>query len=445
MNAPRDTRPPAKAARNGEEGRVGFRRTANGEGGGSPCVPDAGRGADAKAEGEAKEDSPAMRGPRRTGERGRWPDPRYAGGGAQKARFRAAPASGKFWRPPRGRRGFSLLELLIATTLGAVLTVAVTQLFTSAGRFNAELVGHARLQESARHALGFLGRSIRAAGYLGCGGGAPNNGLRGDWRQLVEFDISTPVQGFNGLAGSAAWQPELSGLPLRRGAGAPTFRRGGIDPARLRPGSDILVVRRVATPLQPLLQPLAAESDPLVVADERSAMRRNRFVALTRCGGAGLFRLTSVSRRGGAATLARAVGGGTFANRSGGLLGGAAFGDAQGPQGAAVGLVLSEIYFVARAAGANNRGESAWSLWRKTSAERPAELVRGIDELQVLFGVDESPNDAVAAVERLSPPGAATGTVRSVQVTITASTVDAAGSGPPARRTFGATFAVRNA
>ncbi len=416
---------------------------ANGEGGspGASKVECDGTGADGKAE----QDAPAMRGPQRMGERNRWPDPRYAGAGKKQASFRHAPASGKLWRPPRGRRGFSLLELLIAMTLGAVLTVAVTQLFTSTGRFNAELVGHARLQESARHALGFLGRSIRGAGYLGCGGGGPHNGLRGDWRQLVEFDISTPVQGFNGLTGSGAWQPELTRLPLRRGAGAPTFRRGGIDPARLRPGSDILVLRRLATPLQPLLQPLAAESDPLVVADERSALRRNRFAAVTRCGGASLFRVTSTSRRGGATTLARGTGSGLFANRAGGLLGGAAFGDAHGPAAAAVGLVLSEIYFVARAAGANNRGEAAWSLWRKTSAERPAELVRGIDELQVLFGVDESPDDAVAAAERLTPPGAATGTVRSVQITVTASAVDAAGSAPPTRRTFAATFAVRNA
>lgn len=415
---------------------------ANGGRGGSPSAANAAHDTNAEADGEAEGHSPAMRGPLHTQERRRWPDPRHAGAKANKARFRAAPANAQFWRPPRGRRGFSLLELLVATTLGAVLTVAVTQLFTSAGRFNAELVGHARLQESARHALGFLGRSIRGAGYLGCGGGEANNGLRGEWRRLVEFDITTPVQGFDALAGGA-WQPELTGLPLRRGAGAPTFRRGGIDPTRLRPGSDILVVRRLATPLQPLLQPVAAESDPLVVADERSSLRRDRFAALTRCGGAGLFRVTSVARRGGATTLARAAGGGPFANR-GGLLGGAPFGDAHGPAAAAVGLVLSEIYFVARAAGANNRGEPAWSLWRKTSAERPAELVQGIDELQVLFGVDESPDDAVIGAERLTPPGAVTGTVHSVHVTITAGAVNAVGSEPPPRHAFAATFAVRN-
>lgn len=383
-----------------------------------------------------------MRGPVAAAGRRRWPDPRRAN--TQSQRFHQPATNVRFWRPPRGRRGFSLLELLIAATLGAVLTVAVVRLFTDTRRANAEQVGQARLQESLRHALGFLGRSIRGAGFLGCGTSAPNNGLRGTWRQLVEFDIATPVQGFDGVAGSAAWRPDLATLPLRRGAGAPTFRRGGIDPARLRRGSDILVVRRLATPLHPLRQRVAAPGDRLVVADPHSAIRKDRFAALTRCGGAGLFRVTSVARRGGAVTLARGVGSAPFGNRAGAhLLGGAAFGGARGPGGAAVGLVLSEIYFVGRAAGATAQGTAAWSLWRKTSAERPVELVRGVDELQLLFGVDESPDNGLVAAERLTLPGVPTGAVRSVRAAVTAGAVDAAGGAPP-RSTFAATFAVRN-
>lgn len=385
------------------------------------------------------------RGPARSPAQTRWPDPRRADNGARDPRPRQSGAGGRFWRPPRGRRGFSLLELLIATALGAVLTVAATQLFASAGRANAAHVGHARMQESARHVLGFLGRSIRGAGYFGCGGGTPSNGLRGHWGRIAEFDISTSVRGFDGLPDGTGWQPDVTALPLRRGAGAPTFRRGGIDPARLRPGSDILVVRRLATPIHPLLRPAAAESDPLVVLDDRSALRKDRFAALTRCGAAGLFRMTSVTRHGTAATLAHAAGSGTFGNRTGGgWFGGAGFGDGHGPGSAAVGLVLSEIYFVALGVGATDRADATWSLWRKTSAERPAELVRGIDDLQLLFAVDESPNDALVAPQRWASAGGATGAVRSVHVAVTAGVVDVSGGGATMRRTFAATFTVRN-
>ena len=401
---------------------------------------------DASASAEEQSEPLPMRGPLAASGRRRWPDPRRAN--TQSGRCHQPPTNGRFWRPPRGRRGFSLLELLVAATLGAVLTVAVARLFTDAGRANAEQVGQARLQESLRHALGFLGRSIRGAGFLGCGADTPRNGLRGDLQQLVEFNIATPVQGFDGVVGSAAWRPDLAALPLRRGAGAPTFRRGGIDPSRLRRGSDILVLRRLATPLHPLRARVAAHGDPLVVLDRHRAIRKSRFAALTRCGGAALFRVTSVARRGGAATLVRAVGSGPFGNRGGAHLlgdapGGASFGDAHGPGGAAVGLVLSEIYFVARAAGATARGDAAWSLWRKTSAERPVELVRGVDELQLLFGVDESPDNGTVAAERLTPPGMPAGAVRSVHVAVTAGAPDA-GGGAGARSTFAATFAVRN-
>lgn len=360
-------------------------------------------------------------------------------------RARQALVRQRVWRPPHAGRGLSLLELLVATTLGALLTVALTQLFASGARANAAHTGQARLQESARHALGFLGDAIRGAGFFGCGGAVPGNSLRGDWRQIVELDLTRPVEGFDGVAGAARWQPDLSALPLRGGGGAPLFRRRAIDAARLRPGSDLLLLRRLATPLHPLRQGVAAEGDPVVALDPHSALRRDRFAVLTRCGAASLFRITSASRRRGAARLARAVGAGPFGNRAGGLLAGTVFGAARGPAGAAVGLVLSEIYFVARGAGRDNRGGTVWSLWRKTSAARPAELVRGVEELQVLFGVLESPAAAAGPARLMRPsrvpPNAV---VRSVHVSVTASSVAAVGDGAPVRHTFAATFAVRN-
>ena len=338
---------------------------------------------------------------------------------------------------------------MLAVTLGALLTVAVVRLFGSSARANAEHLGQARLQESARHALGFLGRSVRGAGYRGCGAADRRNGLNGDWARIPEFDISAAAAGFDGVGregGPPVWRPDLGAAPLRRGGGAPVFGRGGINVARLRPGSDILVLRRVATPLHPLSRPINAEGDPLVVLDPSRAFRADSFAVLADCGRASLFRATSVSRKAGAATLARAAGGGVFGNRAGArLFDGAPYGDADGPGAAAVGLVAVQFYFVARDTGANSRGESVWALWRKTSAGRPVELVRGIVELQALFAVDTTPDDASLAPSRLvAAPGIGAAAVRGVHVAVTASAVDAVGAEPPPRRTFAATFALRN-
>ncbi|WP_298453537.1 PilW family protein [uncultured Marinobacter sp.] len=64
--------------------------------------------------------------------------------------------------------GLTLIELLIASTLGLLLTLGVAQLFVSSSdSFRmAEAIG--RMQESGRLAQDILGRSVRNADYWGC-------------------------------------------------------------------------------------------------------------------------------------------------------------------------------------------------------------------------------------------------------------------------------------
>lgn len=352
----------------------------------------------------------------------------------------------RYRTPGDGRRarGFSLLELMLAAALGAALLAAVVRLFVSLGSSHAALGGQARMQESARHALAFLARSARGAGYVGCGAvDAPINGLNGDWQQLAEFNVTKPIEAFDG-AGNG-WQPSLATLPIKRGGKAAFKSRNRIDPRRLRQGSDVVVFRRMQ-PGARLAAQLANNADPLRVEDGDASLRKDSFALLAACGQAGLFRVTS--RAGGAAaTLARASGGGTFGNRAGvSLLAAGPFGGTASPEGASIGLVSTEIYFVARSAGSSNRGEPAWSLWRKTSAAAPAELVRGIDDLQVLYGIDSTPDDATHAPERyVAAHRIGASAVRSLHVSVQASSVDAIDSSRRVlRQTFSRTLARRN-
>ena len=116
-----------------------------------------------------------------------------------------------------------MLELLIAAALGIVLIAAVIQLFAGSGRGNAALAGQARLQESARHAVALLSRSARSAGYLGCGGGDRLvNTVNATWREIVEFDVSRPVEGFDGT--DTGWTPDIVVLPTVGGSALAFFR-----------------------------------------------------------------------------------------------------------------------------------------------------------------------------------------------------------------------------
>ncbi|MYE81243.1 MAG: prepilin-type N-terminal cleavage/methylation domain-containing protein [Gammaproteobacteria bacterium] len=345
-------------------------------------------------------------------------------------------------------RAFTLVEMLVALGLGSLVTVGVVELLAGNQHSHAVLTGHARMQESARHALDFLARSARAAGYLGCARSVPRNTLNGALGGLFEVDIETGVAGFDGTGRRASpdgWTPSLDALPRRKGRrSVNAFRnRNGIDVAALRPGSDVLVFRFVDVPVR-LTAPVGPDDDHVPVRSTRSGPDRDDFAVIADCAGAALFRATAVQTLGDGVALARGPGGGPYDNAATASLvpPDTAFGNDLGPAGAAVGRVMTHIYYVAAGAGANNRGVAPWSLWRKSGTARPAELVQGIEDLQVLFGVD---GDGDGVPNRYAPPRTGPGPpIRAVRIAVTANGVDVVPGESTIRRTFVRTVAVRN-
>ncbi|MDO6748278.1 PilW family protein [Gilvimarinus sp. 1_MG-2023] len=64
--------------------------------------------------------------------------------------------------------GFSIVELMIAISLGVVLMTGVVQMFVSSKTVFTTQQGMSRLQETGRLAIDYLARDIRQAGYFGC-------------------------------------------------------------------------------------------------------------------------------------------------------------------------------------------------------------------------------------------------------------------------------------
>jgi type IV pilus assembly protein PilW len=106
---------------------------------------------------------------------------------------------------PRGIRGFSLVELMVALTIGLLLTIAVAQLFVGSRRSYAATDDVARMQENMRFAHDVLSRTIRMAGYMGYAGASsvkvedipgvfepPNLALDGTDGNLSITNVTTP-------------------------------------------------------------------------------------------------------------------------------------------------------------------------------------------------------------------------------------------------------------
>lgn len=344
--------------------------------------------------------------------------------------------------------GASLVELMLALGIGALVAAGAARLFADSQRAYALVHAQTRMQESARQAMDFIARSVRSAGYLGCRAspGTVRNTLNGAWDAMFEIDVSASVEAFDGRDARGtpdSWAPSLAPLP-RRDAGNAFARGRGIDIGAVRPLSDVLVLRRAAGPGARIAGTVAPDGFPLVEDDGELGVEAGDFAVISDCSQAALFRVNGIERSGGVTTLVRTPGGDRFDNAAGASLSATdtPYGNVPSPEGAAVFGVVTEIYFVARGTGRNNVGAAPWSLWRKTTTDAPVELIQGIEDLQVRLGLD---GNGDGAVDRYGLAGQAAGLdARSVDVQVTANSVDAVGGGEPIRRTFSRVIALRN-
>lgn len=77
----------------------------------------------------------------------------------------------------RMQAGLSLIELMIALVLGLILTLGVTQVFLSTKQTSRLTNGLATVQENIRFAIQRLQDNVRGAGHAGCLIGSPDNQL----------------------------------------------------------------------------------------------------------------------------------------------------------------------------------------------------------------------------------------------------------------------------
>lgn len=65
----------------------------------------------------------------------------------------------------RASRGFSMVELMVAITIGSLLTLVIAQLFSNTRGTNRAQEEAARMQENTRYGLATIARTLRLTGY----------------------------------------------------------------------------------------------------------------------------------------------------------------------------------------------------------------------------------------------------------------------------------------
>ena len=283
----------------------------------------------------------------------------------------------------RGRAtGFSLVELLVAMTLGLLVLSGTVAVF-SGNKRSADLnTAVANLQENARFALESMATDARMAGFQGCidvnkgrlntlARNPPTDNLRltaarGSVVQDAETWTPAPPAGFVPAAGDP--------FPAVAGTHSLSLQFGG--PATS--GLSDQMKNGSGTPVRGVAVPLSRPADEL-------GIRVGDFAIVSNCDTGDLFQVTGVV--GGGSRLQHAQSATT--NRTGALT--LAYGDERTRDQTMVMKLHSNIYYVGDTGLENTDGDAVAALYRQSlpyaANNPPVELVQGVENMRVAFGV----------------------------------------------------------
>ncbi|WP_340648132.1 PilW family protein [Pseudoxanthomonas winnipegensis] len=234
-----------------------------------------------------------------------------------------------------GQRGLSLIELMIAVTIGLILIAGVIQIFSASRAAYQLSQGIARSQENARFSMDFLQRDIRMAGHAGCvndqsllstdsTGKITGGNIRllfanaaqreaGDLSSLptpLRFDVS--IQGYEANGTAPGDTRTIATTPAVGSAGdwspaLPAELITNLDPKPIA-GSDIIVLRYMS-PIQATLSSMVVSTTgastigyPTEAATTSSKVATGTgntgLYAIGNCGATSVFQGSAISNTG---------------------------------------------------------------------------------------------------------------------------------------------------
>jgi type IV pilus assembly protein PilW len=250
--------------------------------------------------------------------------------------------------PPR-MQGVSLVELMIAMTLGLATVAAVGWVYLGTMKTYRTHDAISRLQEGARHAFEVISKDLRMSGAVGC-------------------PYSTHT---NAMSNPTDWYTNLFDLPIS------SIEQDAADVAEVNEYSDALQILRADVSREFIVEGHNAGTMTFTLADDHDIENGELLVA-TDCSHAAVFQATGPTDT----TVGHATGG-TPGNASGAL--GASY-----TPGSRLYRLKSATYYVAP------NTALVPSLFRLVPTGSSAtleaqELVEGVADLQVTYGVDIDP------------------------------------------------------
>ncbi|MBV1878161.1 MAG: PilW family protein [Pseudomonadales bacterium] len=259
--------------------------------------------------------------------------------------------------------GFTLIELMIALTIGTILISGLTKIFANVSLTYRVDNAIARVQENGRFAADFLIKEFRLIGYQGCI----------DPETVVTNIIANnpPVTNISQASirvyevGTGAWSPTIdpSIADLSTQAFPPIV------------GSDVITIQRASDLDVSLSGNLTADNANIQISSNPASFAANDLIIITDCESIDLFRATGVSTSGGTVTISHS----TSTNSTPSL-------SKAYQMDAKVMRFYSYTFYVRDTGRDNYAGNPVYALYRRDADGNSVELIEGVANLQLLYG-----------------------------------------------------------
>jgi type IV pilus assembly protein PilW len=289
-------------------------------------------------------------------------------------------------------KGLSLVELMIAITLGLILMSGVVKVFLNSKATYSTQQALSRIQETGRLAIEFVSRDVRMAGYNGCGsrssGGITVTNTLNNASSFV-WNFGDAIKGYTSDTSGTTALPASHGLlPVPYYAASPPVttdiisirgaRGSGTQITQNNNGAQVFV---------------AQSGSPVTVAggcgstDSVSGMCQGDVVMATDCTKARVFQITNLTTNG--TTDVNVVHSGSGSSPGNAI---SSWGGNSAPDneifkaGAELLSATSITYFIAT--GTSGRQ----SLFQNINGVN-SELLEGVENMSVTYGEDTNPSD----------------------------------------------------
>ncbi len=282
--------------------------------------------------------------------------------------------------------GFTIVELMVAATLGILILGGAISMFASNKRVYTEQDEMGRLQENARFAIDLMVNDIRMAGHTGC---ADDMGL-----------VTNHINGA-GVAGNLYNFIPIEG---RDETGANWLPSGNTDQVgTMVANSDSITLRYLAHPggggiysMTPAMTPASFQ----IHTSAGSGIAQGDVIAISDCVGADIFVATTTavtSTAGCVSVLPTDACRDTIEHRAGAIAG-ADPGNATGALSRAYNSQATILRYVTNRYYVRNDAAGRPVLFRQSGFAAPVPLIEGVDNLEIKYGEDTAGSDRVADV-----------------------------------------------